>query len=243
MTGTLFNLKEFTSLPSLPKVIDPYWDDIILDVSGSVDSSGQASLFYDDSEEPPDPDDYPDQLIYELAWSDWLKMHPDFKPEMTFPEQEEEEFIEDVVLEELPIEFEVGGIYWHEGRQLKAKIIKIYKSVGKADVYWAGDIFKEKIYLSELSPLPEQSLVSETAKQEVTNLPEQVILEKSHNQWLERYYVTRAGKKYWYDRYCYYQRKIKHIHIPGKPDLKEKVEIAIAQNKPPAEIEKLIKSA
>ncbi|MEA5579540.1 hypothetical protein [Anabaena sp. UHCC 0451] len=235
---TLFDLNQFTNKPQIKAVSDSYWDEIVLDSEGTIDQSGQTSLFYDDSQEPPDPDDYPDQENYDRAWSDWEKLHSDFKPEMTFPEQEEEEFIDDVVLEELPmkLEFIEDGIYWHEGRQLKAKIIKIYKSVQKADVYYAGDIFKERIYLSELSSLPEQD--KQDHPERPRTLPEKSLI----NQWVERYYVTRSGNKYWYNRYCYYQKRIKHIHIPNKPDLKERVERAIALGKLPHEIEKLIKS-
>jgi hypothetical protein len=238
MTGTLFNLDEFTSLPFRAREVDPYWDEIVLDCSGKVEENGQSTLFYDSSEEPPDPDDYHDQESYGRSWTDWEQLHLDFKPEMTFPEQEEEEFMDDV-LEELPkpIDFMENGIYWHEGRQLKAKIIKIYKSVRKADVYWQGNTLKERIYLSELSTLPEQD--KQVHPGQPRNLPEKPLI----NQWVEQYYVIRSGKKYWYDRYCYYQKRIKHIHIPSKPDLKEAVEKAIALGKLPYEIEKIIRGA
>jgi hypothetical protein len=302
MTGTLFDLEQYDLPPSRP--IDPYWDEIVLDCSGKVEPSGQTTLFYDSSEEPPEPDDFATRADYLRAWIKWEESFPeqvklpvetiwqrecngckgrfcikeqsddgyliDFSIDIkrgkeefrywfsdTYPSPTHAELLfveyadgdrnfpeldDDVVLEELtskPVlfDFKEGEICWHEGRQLKAKIIKIYKSVKKADVCYAGDIFQEKIYLSDLSPLPEQPLVIRESCAPV-KLPEKVI-----NQWVEQYYVTRSGKKYWYDRYCYYQKRIKHIHIPSKPDLKEAVERAIAQNKPPSEIEKLIKGS
>jgi hypothetical protein len=66
---TLFNLEEYRSAP-LPQV-DSYWDELVLDCSGSVESSGQTTLFYDDSQEPPDPDDYSSIENYQVAFRKW----------------------------------------------------------------------------------------------------------------------------------------------------------------------------
>ncbi|TAF07765.1 MAG: hypothetical protein EAZ77_08630 [Nostocales cyanobacterium] len=327
---TLFDLDQYDSPPNRP--IDPYWDEIILDSSsGKVEENGQATLFYDSSEEPPDPDDFATRADYLRAWIKWEETFPeqvtpridsiwqreyngckarfcikehsdngyliDFSVDIrrgkkefrywlgdTYPSPTHAELLfveyangdrnfpelDSGVLEELtakPVlfDFEEGGIYWHEGRQLKAKIIKIYKSAKKADICYAGDIFQERIYLSDLSPLPEKKpCVSETVVQQepepvssencavVASLPEQAdsVLEKAINQWVESYYVKRGEVKFWYYRYCYYQKRIKHIHIPGggitspkSQQMKEKVEIAIAQNISPSQIEALIKQA
>ena len=85
---TLFNLDEYEITPARP--IDPYWDNLVLDCSGSVESSGQTTLFYDDSQEPPDPDDYRSIENYEAAFRKWRSHNPDINiKEMTVLEDEE----------------------------------------------------------------------------------------------------------------------------------------------------------
>ncbi|MCE2703831.1 MAG: hypothetical protein LW859_42080 [Anabaena sp. 49633_E8] len=94
---TLFDLAQYVT--PTKREIDPHWDEVVLDCSGRVDDNGQVTLFYDASDEPPDPDDFQDHIDFEVAWSDWEKQHPDFKPAMPpFPEQTDEDFMD--VLEE-----------------------------------------------------------------------------------------------------------------------------------------------
>lgn len=70
------------------------------------------------------------------------------------------------------------------------------------------------------------------------------------NQWVEKYFVSRAGTKHWYFRYCYYDRgKIHHYHIPGgnvRSQLaqrrKQAIDEAISLGRSPSEIEQLIHS-
>jgi len=71
----LFDLSGYTSSP-VP-VHDPYWDEIVLDVSTKPDQNGQLTLFYDSSEEAPDPDDYPSIEDYYSAWDNWERRYPD----------------------------------------------------------------------------------------------------------------------------------------------------------------------
>jgi hypothetical protein len=265
---TLFNLSQYEVAPQPQMEIDPYWDELVLDCSGKVEDNGQTTLFYDASDEPPDPDDFHDLNDYEVAWSDWEKQHPDYKPAMSpFPEQTDDDFMD--VLEESQVQgwhFEEGKVYWHSSRNSQFKITKLFNTVSKAQGYFAGEIIKKKLGLSELSPLPEQSLptcktaiqqelkpINSEICQPVEVLPEQLnnVLEGSKvNQWVEPYYVSRGGNKYWYYRYCYYQKRIIHIHIPGGNTMsskcletKERVESAIAQGKSPGEIRLLISPA
>ncbi|BAY15713.1 hypothetical protein NIES21_15320 [Anabaenopsis circularis NIES-21] len=69
---TLFNLAPTQTIKT---VHDPYWDEIVLS-PGTVENNGQTSLFYDDSTEPPDPDDYSTPQQYERAWNEWEKKFP-----------------------------------------------------------------------------------------------------------------------------------------------------------------------
>ncbi|WP_353930954.1 hypothetical protein WJM97_22290 [Okeanomitos corallinicola TIOX110] len=165
--NTLFNLDQFHQ-PETKYVNDPYWDkldEIVLDREGMIDQNGQATLFYDDSQEPPDPDDFENRLDFVAAWREWEKLNPD-------------------------VEY-------------------------------------------QFMPVLENSL----------HLPEQ-----PKKQWIEEYYVTRSGNKYWYYRYCYYDRKIYHVHIPGgcieneiAQSRKQMIERAIAQNMTPFQIQNFIK--
>ncbi len=65
-------------------VYDPYWDEITAlqaqdrwnpndfgELPRKLDDDGQLTIFYDDSYEPPDPDDYPNKSDYHRAWADW----------------------------------------------------------------------------------------------------------------------------------------------------------------------------
>ncbi|MHC5822569.1 MAG: DUF4102 domain-containing protein [Nostoc sp.] len=79
---TLFDLEAFTKFESTP---DPYWDEIetapqqVEDRWNPADfgevpfksDNGQLTIFYDDSQEPPDPDDYQTLNDYHQAWAQW----------------------------------------------------------------------------------------------------------------------------------------------------------------------------
>lgn len=81
--NTLFSLTDYTSVKEKPIIHDPYWDEVVLDCSGRVEGDGQATLFYDVSQEPPEPDDFQSIDDFESAWKDWAELHPDFQPDMT----------------------------------------------------------------------------------------------------------------------------------------------------------------
>ncbi len=65
-------------------VYDPYWDEITAlqaqdrwnpndfgEVTRKLDDDGQLTIFYDDTHEPPDPDDYQSKNDYHQAWAEW----------------------------------------------------------------------------------------------------------------------------------------------------------------------------
>jgi hypothetical protein len=100
---------------------------------------------------------------------------------------------------------------------------------------------------------PDQSVLEEVQgafPEQVNNVLEEVqgAFPEHRNQWVEKYFVTRAGTKHYYYRYCYYDKKIHHIHINGgnisskiAQRRKQIVEEAISSGKSPAEIKKLVK--
>nr|WP_322714631.1 hypothetical protein [Nostoc sp. ChiSLP03a]MDZ8215881.1 hypothetical protein [Nostoc sp. ChiSLP03a] len=82
---TLFAVEslEEAAAPPLPPNYDSYWDEItngdrdrwnpahFTEAPRQVDDDGQVSVFYDESLEPPDPDDFLNLTEFEQAWSDW----------------------------------------------------------------------------------------------------------------------------------------------------------------------------
>lgn len=85
---TLFNLEAFTKSSLPTPAYDPSWDEVETapehpqaetrwnpahfgEVAHIVGDDGQLTIFYDDSLEPPDPDDYLNKQEYEQAWCKW----------------------------------------------------------------------------------------------------------------------------------------------------------------------------
>ncbi len=70
----LFDVEQYTTVKT---VHDPFWDEVILDAEFSGrDENGQLTLFYDDSQEPPEPDDCDSLAEFELRFSDWQSRFP-----------------------------------------------------------------------------------------------------------------------------------------------------------------------
>jgi hypothetical protein len=55
---------------------DPYWDEIILDSEiTQVENSGQTTLFYDSTTEPPTPEEFNSVEAYNAAYDSWCINH------------------------------------------------------------------------------------------------------------------------------------------------------------------------
>jgi len=239
---TLFDLAQYDVIPT-KREIDPYWDELVLDCSGRVEDNGQTTLFYDVSDEPPDPDDFQDHIDFEVAWSDWEKQHPDFKPAMSsWIEQDDGDFID--VLGDLPILRYIEqniNTFDNLPEQNNSVLEDLSSTLPEQNINTFDNLPEQNnCVLEDLSStlpeqnintfdnLPEQNnsvledLSSTLPEQNINfdNLPEQnnCVLEKSKQlaQWTEKYSVNRGSKRHWYFRYCYYwSGKIHHIHIPG----------------------------
>ncbi|WP_445629060.1 DUF4102 domain-containing protein [Nostoc sp. DSM 114167] len=79
----------FTVAPTEERITihDPYWDEILApqheepeqrwnpahfgEVPRKLSDNGQLTIFFDDSDEPPDPDDYQNLDDYHQAWAEW----------------------------------------------------------------------------------------------------------------------------------------------------------------------------
>ncbi|MEH1817302.1 MAG: hypothetical protein V7L09_33565 [Nostoc sp.] len=85
---TLFDLQAFTKSSSPTPLCDPAWDEEETapqhpepetrwnpahfgEVPHKVSDNGQLTIFFDDSDEPPDPDDHLNRDDYEQAWEQW----------------------------------------------------------------------------------------------------------------------------------------------------------------------------
>ncbi|TAE58832.1 MAG: hypothetical protein EAZ76_10850 [Nostocales cyanobacterium] len=130
--NTLFNVDQYDQ-PVVKYVSDPYWDELEKSAVDFVDDNN--SEFLDDTQE------------YSVLPFDSVTKE-DY-PEKSKPKNDS-------------VTFEVNGVYWHQGKGLKVKIIKIYHSVKKADVYFERDFDVCRILLSELSLLVTESGVTES---------------------------------------------------------------------------------
>jgi len=82
MTLSLFDIEAYSSPTSKPAFThDPYWDEIVLE-PGVVEESGQVSLLYDNSQEPPDPDDFSSLDDYYAAHQQWEQQYPQLAAEL-----------------------------------------------------------------------------------------------------------------------------------------------------------------
>lgn len=84
---TLFDLEAFTNSPFPILISDPAWDEETApqhpqpetrwnpahfgEVERIVEDGGQVSIFWDEGDEPPDPDDYLNLDEYYQAWGEW----------------------------------------------------------------------------------------------------------------------------------------------------------------------------
>ncbi|MBN3893645.1 MAG: hypothetical protein HWQ43_32545 [Nostoc sp. JL31] len=77
---TLFAVESIATAPPFSPSYDPYWEEITngdhwnpahFGEAPRLVDDGQVSVFYDDSDEPPDPDDFLNQTEFEQAWEQW----------------------------------------------------------------------------------------------------------------------------------------------------------------------------
>jgi hypothetical protein len=155
------------------------------------------------------------------------------------------DFLDDSVtddfLDDSVTTFEVGGIYWHKQKKLQFKITKLFKTVPKAQGYFAGDPFLVKILIDELVT---ESPVTELEDIELDEIENSVTGLSTYKP------KGKARGSYFYYRYSYRDgQRIKHIHIPGGntnskvvQERVKKLREEIARGMNPLEIKSLIAS-
>lgn len=240
---TLFDLSSVAPAAPSPK-IDPYWDEIVLS-PGAVNETGQLSLLYDDSSEPPDPDDYPTVEAYNQAWQRWEEQHPALVSEVRAMSDEDDEGDRISAPEQVhEKELRIGDRFRYRTTSGQMyTLVNIRRGKPKPYTFQADDGSKFSclhwdIVLELLSPAPEQPQpkleptdTSEAAKpyncvrEQVTHDTVDIVREQKpvtqqvapeHTHWIEEYWVQRREQKYKYYRYCWMEgRKIRRCHIGG----------------------------
>ncbi|MBD2453077.1 DUF4102 domain-containing protein [Nostoc sp. FACHB-87] len=92
------------------------------------------------------------------------------------------------------------------------------------------------------------SLPPNTTNNQVAITTKKIAPQHETTQWVEKYWVERSSRKYWYWRYCWmtgrkiHRRYIGSVTSPKARDRKSAIEEAINFERSPKEIEKLIHS-
>ena len=163
------------------------------EIPRKLDANGQLSIFYDHSEEPPDPDDYQTLNDYHRAWADWRTRVGEQVSNATFIDSAKSR-----VGEQVPNGTLINSVESRIGEQVT------------------------------------QTTKNFAPQHDVTH-------------WVEKYWVERAGNKYWYYRYMWMSgRKINRVYIgsarsPQAQRKKQAVEDAIADGQLPLEIKQMLK--
>ncbi|MEH1851458.1 MAG: DUF4102 domain-containing protein [Nostoc sp.] len=157
---------------------DPYWDEVVApeqtvgaswnladfgEVPHKLDDGGQLSIFYDESLEPPDPDDYQNLDEYHQAWGEWeirVRGQVNIDTTKTAPEHNTH-WVEKYWVERCANKYWYYRYCWMSGRKIKrchlGSVDSIIAKRKKADVeVWIGDglapVEIEKLIRQQRSP-------------------------------------------------------------------------------------------
>ncbi|MFN6526927.1 hypothetical protein [Nostoc sp. ChiSLP03a] len=276
----------FTVAPTVETrttIHDPYWDEILApehpepetrwnpahfgEVPHKVSDNGQLTIFFDDSDEPPDPDDYQNLDDYHQAWADWeIRVRAQVTASTVVetvksPVRAQVTLDTEKIAPEHPQPLKVGDLVklspdWMDkcaaATTGKFKKDYQYKSDDEliSEVIWL-DPDKGHIYVArgnnEALFVPDGCYTVEVVRAQVSKTTQKIAPEQN-THWVEKYWVQRLGNKYWYYRYCWMSGRKKNRRHIGSVDSviskrkKADVEIAITSGQPPSEIEKLIHS-
>jgi|GEM_PF-1247148 len=221
---SLFDLEHYRSESDscYVSVSDPYWDEIVLDSGGFISPDGQTTLIYDDSQEPPDPDDYPSRLAYYQAFDAWSTKYPQLSADLLFlgfrfpPQPSHEQLtIHDALLErslnqDLPVADQVDQSHEH----LLTSDFSTFDYVDRQPL---------KFFDQQCDQSHEQS-----------------------SGWVERYSVKRSNKKHYYYRYRVVGSKPVHIGSIANSQaiaVVQRVRVMIKSRCSPDEIFKYLQSS
>lgn len=240
------------SIPSTPSaresklIYDPYWDTEIIAPEHNEDrwnpedfgevpfksEADQLTIFYDDSHEPPEPDDFNSIEEFEDAWSKWQSV----REQVTNATQETApEHICNNSSDVTSTTPQLSNTSVREQAQQGLQVAPEHIDIGSNKVAQITN------YLSNTG-VREQSQAPHHIQG--GNKPNQ---HEKHNQWVEVYWVSTGKKKHYYYRYCWMEgRKIDRVHIGSTNNSKavmrtELVKDAISKGSYPSQIKQLIK--
>jgi hypothetical protein len=245
----LFSIPSVCSTHILQKPVhDPYWDTEIIapehierpwnsedfgEVPFKVDNE-QLTIFYEDSHEPPDPDDFNSIKEFEAAWSKWESVR---------------EQVTNTTKEFAPehINNNSSGVIYQTSHSLDTDV--------REQIQQSLQLAPEHSYISsnEVAQITNYLLTTGVREQLPERVPERPTGSQKPNkhrsckQWVEIYWVRRANKKHKYYRYCWMEgRKINRTHIGSTTNSKavmraELVKDAISKGSNPSQIKQLIK--
>ncbi|OYD99860.1 hypothetical protein [Nostoc sp. 'Peltigera membranacea cyanobiont' 232] len=240
---------------------DPHWDEILApqqeddnhwnpadfgEVPHKLD--GQLTIFSDDSQEPPDPDDYENLEDYEQAWAGWVgvKVGDLVKLSNTWMNKcaaattgkfrKDYQYKSDNEL--------ISEVIWVDPRGRG----HIYVGRGNNNALFVpcGCYTVETRVGAQVKGDTVPAIVETRVGAQVSQVTQKVAPQHD-THWVEKYWVERPGNKYWYFRYCWMQGRKKNRCYLGGVDSnlarrkKADVEIAIADGKLPIEIKDLIR--
>lgn len=242
------------SIPSTPSthilskpIYDPYWDTEIIAPEHSNDrwkeadfgevpfksEADQLTIFYDDSHEPPDPDDFNSVEEFEEAWSKWQSVR---EAVTNTTHETAPEHIDNNSNDVASITSLLSNTGVREQTQQSLQVAPEHSDIS------SGEVAQITNYLSDTS-VREQIELQAPQQVQSGNKPNQT---QKCNQWVEVYWVSTGKKKHWYYRYCWMEgRKIKRQHIGNTANSKavmraELVKDAISKGSCPSQIRQLI---
>lgn len=213
---------------------------------------------YDESIEPPDPDEYSSPEAYESAWAAWERKYPQLVSEVRAMSEDEcdryhavlehKGFTGEIVFKNSSAQMAIT----HGGKLCLTVEDDIIAQ--EATVYWFHREVEQLIYYGVgkntfIYENPNNFVLEQVNNDTLVAVPEHDLTVPERLQWVETYHPSNRRDNEYY-RYCYKEQgKIKHRHIPGgnvrsliAQRRKAAVEIAIAAGKSPNEIEKIIRS-
>lgn len=242
---TLFTLRP-TASQSIPVAThDSYWDTEIIPLDHNNDrwnpddfgevpfksEVDQLTIFYDDSHEPPEPDDFNNLEEFEEAWSTWQSVREAVTntTQETAPEHSDNNNGVNFATSQL------SNTGVREQIQQAFEVAPEHSNISSCEVVQVTN------YLLDTSVSP---FLKAPQQIQSGNQPNQA---QKCNQWVEVYWVSTGKKKHYYYRYCWMEgRKISRVHLGSTTNPKalarvEKVNDAISKGNSSAYIKQLIK--
>lgn len=215
-----------------PEHIEEKWNPDDFGGTSFKSEGDQLTIFYDDFQEPPEPDDFNSIEEFEEAWTTWESV----REQVTNATQETASEHSD-----------------NNSNDVNFATSQLSNTSVREQMQQALQVAPEHIDISSYEVAQITNYLSNTSVREQLQAPEQIDSSsqpnqhQKYNQWVEVYWVSTGKKKHDYYRYCWMEgRKIKRQHIGNIANVKavmrtELVKDAISKGFYPSQIKQLIK--